>query len=259
MLLCKLKVGVSTIRRFWLAVLVCLVVLFSGWIHLIYSWGIEDPEVVRMVMNVEPGSNLITRVDTGGKKVVALTFDDGPDIFYTPRILDVLREHQVKATFFVVGENVEANPELLRQMVREGHQVENHTHTHPELVKKGGSRIDEEIYRCEKAVESLTGRKTQYFRPPKRLFNDDVVDIAAVRGYTTVLWTVGVENRTTRVPQEMARRVSHRVVPGAIILAHDGRLDRSKTVEALPLLIKGCQQQGYRLVTLDELLSEGRR
>ena len=130
-----------------------------------------------MVMNVEPGSNLITRVDTGGKKVVALTFDDGPEIFYTPRILDVLREHQVKATFFVVGENVEANPELLRQMVREGHQVENHTHTHPELVKKGGSRIDEEIYRCEKGGRIIDGAQNSIFSSSERLFNDDVVDI----------------------------------------------------------------------------------
>ena len=210
-------------------------------------------------MSVGPGSNLITRVDTGGKKVLALTFDDGPDAFYTPRILDILWEHRVQATFFVVGENVETYPDLLRRMAYEGHQIENHTHTHPELSKKGGFHIDEEIYRCEKAVESLTGRKTKYFRPPKKLFNDDVVDIAAIRGYTTVLWTVGVENCKTRLPEEMVNRVSHRVVPGAIILAHDGRLDRSKTVEALPLLIKECQQQGYRWVTLDELFSMRRR
>lgn len=199
--------------------------------------------------------NIITKYDTGKEKMVALTFDDGPDATYTPKVLNILKKYNIKATFFVVGENVQAQPGLIRQEISEGHEVENHTFTHPDLVKDITISTEEEIIRTQHVIEAVSGRKPCYFRPPKGLFTDDTIDIAESNGYIVVLWTIGVEHQKSKTSKAMADRVIKAAKPGIIILAHDGRLDRTKTVNALPLIIKGYQKRGYRFVTLQELLS----
>ncbi|HEX3012069.1 MAG TPA: polysaccharide deacetylase family protein, partial [Syntrophomonadaceae bacterium] len=184
-----------------------------------------------------------------------LTFDDGPDPQYTPQVLAILKKYNVKATFFVVGEECQAHPELVRREIDEGHEVENHTFTHPDLVRDNGISTEEEILRTGKAIEQITGRKPVYFRPPKRLFTHETVDIADADGYQIVLWTIGVEHKESKTIKDMADRVIKADKPGMIILAHDGRLNRTKTVKALPLVIKGYQSMGYRFVTVHELLT----
>ncbi len=188
-------------------------------------------------------------------KVVALTFDDGPHPIYTPKVLEILRRYKVKATFFLIGERVERFPQIARMIVSEGHEVGNHTYSHPNnLPKENWDEIRLEIEKCSKAIERVTGVRPKFFRPPKGFLNYKVLTLAQLEGYTLVFWTVSADHKDAPNPKAMAKRVLKLVHPGAIILMHDGRIpSRWKDVKALPLIIKGLRKQGYKFVTVSEL------
>lgn len=236
-------------------ILVSLVLYGAG--VLVYRWHTEKNELEKslFVLSSRISHNVITGVDTGGAKLVALTFDDGPDPRFTPQILDILKKNNIKATFFVVGENCEAYPDILKRQIDEGHEIENHTYSHPDLKKNDALNTQKEIIGAEQAIEKITHQKPVYFRPPKRLFKNTTLDVAEQNGYTTVLWTIGLEYHKARTVPDMANRVIKAARPGTIFLAHDGRLDRTRTVQALPLVIEGYKKQGYRFLTLKELMA----
>ncbi len=190
-------------------------------------------------------------------KVVALTFDDGPHPVYTPKILDILRRYNVKATFFLIGKRVERFPQLAQRIVSEGHEVGNHTYSHPsDLPKENWDEVRLEIEKCSAAIERVTGVRPKFFRPPKGFLNYKVLTLAQVEGYTLVFWTVSADHKDAPTPQAMAQRVLKLVHPCAIILMHDGRIpSRWKDVKALPLIIEGLQRRGYKFVTISELLN----
>lgn len=194
----------------------------------------------------------ITKLSTK-EKIVALTIDDGPDPRFTPILLDILERYQVPATFFVVGQSCEKYPEIVQCELTEGHEIENHTYTHLDLSKANIVEIEDEIIRNQDVIERLTNKKPQYLRPPKRLFTNNTVEAAQANDHEIILWTVCVENHAAPTALDMAERVIEKAAPGTIILAHDGRLDRSRTLEALPLIIEGYQKKGYRFVRIDEL------
>lgn len=200
------------------------------------------------------GQGVILRAETTDK-IVALTFDDGPDPRFTPAVLAILKDRHIRATFFVVGEDAALYPELVRNTCQAGHEIENHSYTHPDLMKPTDLTVNEEIAWCQETIESITGAAPIYFRPPRRLYNSDILKLSGVFGYRLVLWSVCLENRAANTPEKMAARAAGLIGPGAIILAHDGHLDRSMTVKALPILIDELQRRGYRFVTLRELLS----
>jgi peptidoglycan-N-acetylglucosamine deacetylase len=170
--------------------------------------------------------------------------------------LGILEQYRVKATFFLVGENAEAYPALVKREMNEGHEIENHTYTHPDLSQMDDVGTEQEIRKTEALLDEMLGRTPQYFRPPRKLFRPGTIKIAQRCGYKTVLWTICVENAHAQTPQVMAERVIHAARPGMIILAHDGRLDRSKTLIALPIIIEAFQKQGYQFVTLEELMKQ---
>ncbi|WP_207654071.1 polysaccharide deacetylase family protein [Desulforamulus profundi] len=122
------------------------------------------------------------------KKVVALTFDDGPSATFTPQVLDILREHQAGATFFVVGKRAEKYPELIRRMAQEGHEIGNHTFNHPMSPVKP-ARLAEELDKTDEVIYRLTDRHTQYFRPPGGKCTIATVEPALDKGYKVILWT----------------------------------------------------------------------
>ncbi len=186
-------------------------------------------------------------------KVVALTFDDGPDPRFTPKILDILKKENVKATFFMIGSRVDKNPRLARRVANEGHLIGNHTYTHPDLKLDKRDKIIQELKKCQDAIYRVTGQEPHYFRPPKGLFDDTSTAVVRDAGYKIVLWDVCVEHKASPTPEREAKRVLLLVRPGYIILAHDGRLNRKKTVKAIPLIIKGLKEKGYGFVTVDEL------
>lgn len=201
----------------------------------------------------------LSRGPRDGRRL-ALTFDDGPAERFTSQVLDVLREQQVPATFFVCGENVEAYPDLLRHIVADGHEIGNHTYSHPFLYFKSRRRITEEIDRTQATIEKVVGFRPSLFRPPYggRWFG--LVPALLERGMRLVLWSVAGYD-WKKDASGITDAILRRLKPGAVILLHDGRetraaseVDRSPTVLALPAIIAGARLQGYSFAPLRDFL-----
>ncbi len=189
------------------------------------------------------------------EKVVALTFDDGPDPAYTPRVLEILKRYSVHATFFEEGRMIQRFPQLSRNVLAQGHVIGNHTYTHPYMNRLSPQSIQAEIDACDRILASEVGISTPLFRPPRGDWNPAVYHEVVRRHDHLILWTVGLENHEVTTPQAMAQRVLQRVRPGGIILMHDGAfVSRETTVQSLPILIEGLQKRGYRCSTIPELL-----
>lgn len=187
----------------------------------------------------------------------ALTFDDGPSPD-TARILDILREKGVKATFFLCGAAVERYPELAKRIAAEGHALGNHTYSHPYLHLKSRDVIASEIDRTQAAIERATGIRPKYFRPPHGVRWFSLWTILRERGMEMALWNSFPQEGASPA-HEIVRRALARLRPGAIILLHDGREAmpegrdrRPATVEALPQIIDGARRAGYRFVLLPD-------
>lgn len=200
-------------------------------------------------------AEIVYRVPTD-QRVVALTFDDGPHPKFTPRILDILDKYDIKATFFMVGKEVARYPDVVKDVVRRGHAIGNHTYTHPhniELDTRG--QVVRELSKCEDAIERTAGIRPHLFRPPRGLVDGTVFSVANDEGYRVILWTVSADHHDAPTPRLMAKRVLQHIKPGGVILAHDGMYcSRIKDVEATPLIIEELVKQGYRFVTIPELL-----
>jgi len=187
------------------------------------------------------------------EKVVALTFDDGPWPSSTVAILEILKRNNIKATFFWVGEPLEDFPQIAKQVVAEGHAIGNHTWHHwyhkmsPEVVQSEIERTNELIYKT-------TGVKTGLFRPPGGVLTNGLADYVMGQKNAVIMWSSdSIDYRRPSVPVFL-NNVLRNTAPGGIILMHDGGGDRSQTVKALPELIADLKQQGYRFVTVAELL-----
>lgn len=188
-------------------------------------------------------------------KVVALTFDDGPDPDYTLRILAILHQYKVKATFFAQASRVDAYPEIARQVVAEGHIIGNHTTTHPYLTRKSPGEVRAEMEGCEHSLAFNLHLKTHLFRPPRGDWNPTIFREARAEQSNIILWDVSVEHKYLHTPLAMAQRALHLIRPGSIVLMHDGvSISRESTVQALPLILDGLRARGYRIVTVPDLL-----
>ncbi|MDN5302958.1 MAG: peptidoglycan-N-acetylglucosamine deacetylase [Thermoanaerobacteraceae bacterium] len=194
-------------------------------------------------------------------KYVALTFDDGPDPVYTPEILDILKEKNVPATFFLIGKNVEAYPDIAKRIVREGHSIGNHTYTHKSLIPLSGRATWEEIKKAEKAIEDATGIRPTLFRPPRGVYSSYATKLLRDERYTIVLWDVSAMDWAELPPKSIITNITGRIKPGSIILLHDsGDLvifkggNRSSTVKALPEIIDNLRTGGYEFVTVDQMI-----
>lgn len=194
-------------------------------------------------------------------KYVALTFDDGPDPAYTPEILDILKEKDVRATFFLIGKNVEAHPEIAQRIVAEGHSIGNHTHTHKSLIPLSAKKTYKEIKNAEAVIEETTGIRPTLFRPPRGVYSDYARKLLKEERYTLVLWDVSTVDWAELAPKKIVANVINNVKPGSIILLHDsGDLityrggNRHSTVKALPEVIDRLRSQGYEFVTIDQMI-----
>ncbi|WP_378951149.1 polysaccharide deacetylase family protein [Pelosinus sp. sgz500959] len=195
------------------------------------------------------------------KKVVALTFDDGPYSPYTEQVLDVLKEYQVPATFFVVGQNVEKYPELVQRIVNEGHQLGNHTYHHVDLLKSDRKTIEEEIDHTNRVIKAAVGTTPHVVRPPHGFRDPVVMEIMAVRGLKVVEWSIMSRDWTNPGVDVIVDRTVAKVKNGSIILLHDGdgidsRASRIQSVEATRRIIQTLTAQGYQFVTVDEILAK---
>jgi peptidoglycan/xylan/chitin deacetylase (PgdA/CDA1 family) len=189
------------------------------------------------------------------KKVIALTFDDGPWPNTTLEVLDILRENNIKATFFLIGQNLKYFPQIGQQVVADGHAIGNHTwhHWHRPMNQFTAIR---EVEDTSALIYKTTGVKTSLFRPPNGFLNNGLAAYARRLQDAVVLWSVDSGDwRGHRVSvRGLVNQVIEKARPGGIVLMHDGGGDRSKTVEALPKIIEELAQRGYKFVTVPELL-----
>jgi peptidoglycan/xylan/chitin deacetylase (PgdA/CDA1 family) len=194
------------------------------------------------------------------EKAIALTFDDGPNEPYTSRVLKILRDNDVRATFFLIGENADYFKDSAREIVREGHVVGNHSYSHPFLLPFEPSKYEgKQIDSCEHAIEATTGVHCTLFRPPRGLYSPWLLHALADRGITCLGWSDDGNDWNNVSSSQIADKVIKNAHPGNIILLHDGLnlghgVDRSNTVKALPTIISSLKAQGYRFVTIPELL-----
>jgi peptidoglycan/xylan/chitin deacetylase (PgdA/CDA1 family) len=190
-----------------------------------------------------------------GRKVVALTFDDGPNPDATPLILDTLREKGVRATFFILGSHAERWPELVRRISHEGHQIGNHGYFHRKLQFKSPFYVSRDIRLGIRAIKRAGAPAPRYFRAPHGFRSPWTTPIATSYGERTVGWSLGVWDSDRPGVDEIVRRTLEGVEPGSIVLLHDGDGynpdgDRMQTAAALPLIIDRLKEQGYEFTTL---------
>jgi len=195
-----------------------------------------------------------------GRKLVALTFDDGPDGKYTAQILDVLRDYNVKATFFLVGQQVNKYPEVAQRIVEEGHSIGNHSWSHKDLTKLSSKARDEEIDKTQQAILKATGVTPQLMRAPYGALSDSV--LKSVREYNMkhVFWTVDTRDWAGTSVSEMYKNVLTHTRQGGVILMHSfgGRKHAIEhTIKLLPSIIEDLGAKGYEFATVDELIESG--
>lgn len=188
-----------------------------------------------------------------GEKAIALTFDDGPWPTSTDQILEVLKQNNIKATFFWVGRYLQTYPEIGKKVAAAGHAIGNHTWNH-QYFKYNQDTASREIDRTSALIEKLTGIKTSMFRPPAGILNNGLVDYAQKQKYVAVMWSVDSMDWRTSTPSVLDN-VLNQASAGGIVLMHDGGGNRSKTVEALPKMIAELRKRGYKFVTVPELLA----
>ncbi|MDQ2868101.1 MAG: polysaccharide deacetylase family protein [Verrucomicrobiota bacterium] len=187
---------------------------------------------------------------------IAMTFDDGPSEKLTPRLLDLLAQHHIKATFFVIGENAARYPDILKRAVREGHEIGNHSWSHPNLARMSEDAVRSQIKRTEDAIVSATGIRPTLLRPPygsltaheKHFIHDEL-------GYEIILWDVDPLDWKRPGPSVVTSRILHETRPGSIVLSHD---IHPGTIEAMPATFSELEAKGFKFVTVSELLKMAR-
>lgn len=189
-----------------------------------------------------------------GEKVIALTFDDGPWPKTTSQTLDILKKNNIKATFFVVGRNVKNYPNEVKRIIAEGHAIGNHTWHHwyhymnPQVAAYEVAHTTDLIYKT-------TGVKTNLFRPPGGIMHNGVAAYARNSKYAVIMWSSDSLDYSVPSVPKLVNNVFRNAAPGGIVLLHDGGGNRSQTVQALPVIINKFRQQGYKFVTVPELLA----
>ncbi|WP_026564805.1 polysaccharide deacetylase family protein [Bacillus sp. UNC41MFS5] len=197
---------------------------------------------------------MINEVPTS-HKAVAITFDDGPNPTYTPQVLEIFSEAVGKATFFMIGEQMKKYPEVVKQVAALGHEIGNHTFTHPKLSQLSNSECLEEIEQNEKLIEELTGQNPVVFRPPYLDYNQGTVSLLQQKGYP-MIGALNLEAQDWEQPgaRHILEKSRDVIKNGSILIFHDGYGDRSQTIEAVRKLVSEITSQGYQLVTVSELL-----
>lgn len=195
----------------------------------------------------------IYSVDTPEKKV-AFSFDAVWGADQTKELLAILRKHNVKTTFFLGGFWLEKYPEMVKLIADEGHEIGNHTYTHPHLNSLGPEQIAEELNRTHRLIVELTGQKAFLFRPPFGEYSNKVIDAAKSCGYTTIIWDVDSLDWRNLSSAEMTQRVYSRVGPGSIVLFHNAG---KNTPQAIDALLGSLIRDGYRIVPISKILLPG--
>ncbi len=200
---------------------------------------------------------VITRVRTSDK-VVALTFDDGPDPGKTDAVLQNLSKYHARATFFVMGNKAEAHPALLQKIVNNGHEIGNHSYSHKAFNTMNGSMLRNEISRTNDIIYKITGQKPVLFRPPGGYLSNELIRITEQEKVKIAYWSWETDSKDWRngnSAQHIAGHIGSHIAPGQIIILHDGCQNSMETAQAVDLLLSELHKQGYRFVTMSELIN----
>jgi peptidoglycan-N-acetylglucosamine deacetylase len=191
-----------------------------------------------------------------GRKVVALTFDDGPDPENTPALLALLAGRSIRATFFCVGRRAAQQPELVKRLVAEGHAVENHSFAHsPATNLFSVRRLRDDLARAQDELRRMTGRAPEFFRPPVGLTNPRIFRVTRRLGLQVAGYTARGLDRRADPPEKIVARLLRKLQPGAIFLLHDAGVPRDRLLAVVTLLLDKLQAAGYQCVRLDELMA----
>lgn len=201
----------------------------------------------------EEAGQILWEIKTN-EKIIALTFDDGPHKKYTPEILDVLNKYNATSTFFIVGENAEKNPSVIQRMYEEGHELAIHTYTHP--LRTSIPNLLKEIKKTHETIYGISGYSPTLFRPVEGQYTDGMIDAVAKEGYKVVMWSWHQDTMDWKSPgiNKIVNTVLKGAKEGNIVLFHDGGGDRGQTVKALEKILPELENQGYKFVTVSELL-----
>ena len=223
----------------------------------IVTRGALSGELVTTTVISTPKPGMIRRYGyTGRAKVIALSFDDGPWPSSTQAVLAILAKYKIKATFFMIGEQVARNPDIARAVAKSGMPIGNHTQTHQGLSKLSGSRVAWQIDTDEAAIQHATGVRPVWLRPPGGTLSRTVYEQANKAHLRIMLWDVDPDDWKRPPAATIAARVLAGARPGAVVLMHDGGGDRSNTLAALPTIITKLLAAGYRFETLDQMFAK---
>jgi peptidoglycan/xylan/chitin deacetylase (PgdA/CDA1 family) len=212
---------------------------------------------------VELFPKLITRQGNSTITSLALTFDDGPDLKYTPKILDTLKKYNVKATFFVVGTQIQKYPAIFRRLIREGHEIGSHSFQHLKFPQLSAEQIKYQLNHNNEIIRQNGGKPRMIFRPPYGALDPTTVELIGKLDYKIILWTIDSLDWRGLKEQQVISNVVPKLNRGDIVLQHcaaDSKLeDLRGSNEALPEIIKTAKIRGYRLVTISQMLEEPKR
>lgn len=213
--------------------------------------------IQRINIYSEENDNLIIKNGPRNEKVIAITFDDGPHPKETNQILDVLKDYDVKATFFVAGKHVEWYPEAVIRATKEGHEIGNHTFSHPDIKSISKSQLEQELLKAQNIIYDKTGKKPTLFRPPYGSYNKNIVELSKKHNYKIVLWsTLDAKDWSTTSPNKIANVILNKVTNGDILVLHDyGTIHPNPTIQALRIFIPEMKKRGYEFVTVSELIN----
>ncbi|MBQ3225984.1 MAG: polysaccharide deacetylase family protein [Clostridia bacterium] len=229
--------------------LICYVALFA----LSLSLFISGTNISVSVMNSADVERLlpIYCVDRGEEKLCSITFDAAWDDSDTDRLISILEKYNAKATFFMVGSWVEKYPESVKKFFSAGHEIMNHSDTHPHINQLSEEKIKEEINRCSDKIEALVGKRPDLFRGPYGEYNDAVIRAAEILGHKTIQWDVDSLDWKELATDDIVSRVTKRVKPGSIVLFHNGV---KNTPEALEKILDHLTKDGYKIIPVGELI-----
>jgi peptidoglycan-N-acetylglucosamine deacetylase len=225
----------------------------------------SDGDIINESYDVYPKPYEVERYGKPKSKEVVLTFDDGPDPVYTPQILEILKKYNVKASFFIVGENGEVNPDIVERIYREGHELGNHTYTHPNVADITAGRTKLELNTTQRLVQELTGHSMIMFRPPyvadaEPSTPNELLPIlrAQEQGYLMIGELIDPSDWEQPGSKVIVKRVLQELPSGNVILMHDAGGNRGDTVKALPQIIETLKKKGYKFVLIHDLLHKSR-
>ncbi|MGG1600604.1 MULTISPECIES: polysaccharide deacetylase family protein [Paenibacillus] len=205
-------------------------------------------------------SEVVWNVETD-QKLIALTFDDGPNPVYTPQILDLLNQYGAKGTFFVIGKRVQMYPAIAIREVNEGHEIANHTFDHHYLKNFPPERLVEEIRQTQEVIFDITEQMPHVFRPPGGFYNDALLQSVKKDQLTVVMWSWYQDTQDWKKPgvDKIVRQVLDNAHNGDIVLFHDLQGDCTQTVEALKQILPELTRRGYQFVTVSDLIAKTRK